>query len=87
MAILVFDKQIDRYGFSIKSRDAKEIREFLICNEIGLFRWKPIQMAYVENPENVDIRWLRGFEFNNLTSIQSRMLRLFRKLNRKIRGN
>ena len=80
MGILVFDENLERYGFSLKSKDAKEIKRFLYCHEVGEFRWRPIQKAYIENDKNKNIKWIRKFKFNNLASFKSRALRLIDKV-------
>lgn len=80
MGILIYDKNLERYGFSLKSKDAKEIKQFLYCHEIGEFRWHPIQKAYIENDKNKDIAWLKNFKFNNLAGFTSRLYRLKKKL-------
>lgn len=83
MAILVFDDNVERYGFKIKSNKAKEVRRFLDCNEIRLFNWLPIQDAYKKNMQNKNIRWLRRYKFNNLSSLRSRILRCFNIIYKK----
>ena len=80
MGILIYDENLERYGFSLKSKDAKEIKQFLYCREIGEFRWIPIQKAYIENDKNKNIKWLKNFKFNNLSSFTSRLLRLKKRI-------
>ena len=84
IAILIYDTNLERYGFSIKSKNAKNIKYFLDCNEIGKFRWLPIQNAYNKNPKNKNIKWIKNYKFNNLSSFRSRVLRTLKKiLNKK----
>ena len=45
-AILVYDTDVEKYGFKLKKPNAPELRRFLDTHEIGLFRWIPIQNAY-----------------------------------------
>ncbi len=80
LAILVYDSEIEKYGFSLKKPNAKEIRRFLDTHEIGDFRWLPIQKAYNEYGKNENITWLKDYKFNNLSSIRSRALRLLDKI-------
>lgn len=79
MAILVFDPQIQRYGFDMTDKKARPIRRFLLCNEVGAFRWEPIRQAYRQHNDNNDIRWLERFEFNRMNSIASRVTRLLER--------
>ncbi len=78
-AILVFDNNIEKYGFKLNSKNAKEIKRFLDTHEIGIFRWLPIQEAYLKNPSNKSIKWLAKYKFNNLSSLKSKLLRLINK--------
>ncbi len=82
VAILVFDNDIEKYGFKLNFKNAKEIKRFLDTHEIGLFRWLPIQEAYLKNPTNKSITWLATYKFNNLSSLKSKVLRIIDKLRR-----
>ena len=74
-AILVYDDDLSKYGFKLKSKKAKEMKLFLDTHEIGIFRWKPIQDAYIANPDNKNIKWLADYKFNNVTAFKNRVLR------------
>ena len=80
MAILIYDENLERYGFRLKSKKAKEVQRFLDCHEIGKFRWTPIQDAYINNNKNKNIKWLKNYKFNNLSSFRSRVIRNLNRL-------
>lgn len=84
MAILIFDPDLNRYGFHLTHKDARKIRWFLQRNQIGVFRWEPIRQAYIENDANKDIQWLKNFHFNETTSLKSRIHRAWAKVERLI---
>lgn len=75
MAILVYDMDVSRYGFDLEDPSALNIKRFLDTNEIGIFRWKPIQDAYISHDFNTNIRWLKKYKFNKIYSFKNRIKR------------
>lgn len=80
MGILIWDDEINKYGFEMKHKNALKIKNFLDTTEIGIFRWQPIQEMYRLNPTNKNIRWFKHYRFNNVGSIRSKILRIFMKI-------
>lgn len=82
-AILVYDDDVEKYGFSPSCNSGISLRNFLDTHEIGDFRWIPIQKAYQQNPVNERIKWLSSYKFNKMNSFRSRILRLMMRLNNR----
>lgn len=82
MAILIYDEDLSRYGFAMAHKDARNIRWFLQRNQIGIFRWEPIQRAYLAHNQNKNIRWFARFRFNETKSLRSKILRGWAKVER-----
>lgn len=88
IAMLMFDQDLERYGLCLKSKDTKEIRDYLDWHRVSAYNWIPIQDAYNSDyPENKELKWLKRYRFNKITSFWGILLRiksrLFRKKGRK----
>lgn len=83
-AILIYDDDVEKYGFSPKCNNGRQIRRFLDTHEVGKFRWLPIQEAYSQNPTNKNMKWIKSYQFNNMSSFRSRLIRLINKILSKL---
>lgn len=86
MDILVFDNHLDRYGFTLRSNNTKEIKRFLDTEEIRLFNWNPIQESYRKYPCNQSISWFAHYKFNNFGSLKNKILRRMLKIENILKG-
>lgn len=85
MDILVFDTQLEKYGFRSLSPNASEIRTFLDISEVKLYNWLPIQESYRNHPQNDNIRWFSTYQINNFNSIRSKIARLAMRIRKRMK--